>query len=289
MRIIHTPVLLEETIALLAPSGGACLIADATQGEGGHSEAFLSRFPDLSLIGIDADALIQARAKARLERFGERARFYAGWAQDFFTETSERFDRILIDLGVSLFHYAESGRGFSFAKDEPLDMRIDPSRARSAAQIIADSSETELADMLFLNAEERYSRRIARRIVEERGRAPLVSAKQLADIVASAVPARRGAIHPATKTFQALRIEANGELEKLPALLELAVSRLKQNGRLGVISFHSIEDRMVKRFFKTLLQNGSGSLITKKAVSASFDEVKKNPPSRSARLRVVMC
>jgi 16S rRNA (cytosine1402-N4)-methyltransferase len=300
MDYIHTPVLLEETLSLLAPRSDGDVMCDATLGEAGHAEAFLERFPGLQIIGIDADESIQERAKKRLERFGARARFYHGRSQDFFTQTAraraarerfgiEKFDTVFIDLGVSLYHYVQSGRGFSFAKDEPLDMRINPSEGETAADIIARLPEKELADLLYNNAEERYSRRIARAIVEERARSPITRSKRLADIVAHSAPPqyRYGAAHPATKTFQALRIEVNGELSGLRPLLESAWDALRSPGRLGVVSFHSLESRVVKGCFRELAKNGSGRLVTKKAVAPRMEEIRVNAPSRSALLRVI--
>ncbi|MDR2793879.1 MAG: 16S rRNA (cytosine(1402)-N(4))-methyltransferase RsmH [Treponema sp.] len=295
MDIIHTPVLLEETLSLLAPRSGGEVMCDATLGEAGHTEAFLERFPDLQVIGIDADMSIQDIAKRRLERFGARARFYHGRSQDFFARHEhaafgvELFDTVLIDLGVSLFHYERSGRGFSFAKDEPLDMRIDPSEGETAADIIARLPEKELADLLYHNAAERHSRRIAHSIVEERSRSPITTSKRLADIAARSVPARYryGAIHPATKTFMAIRIAVNGELSGLRPLLESAWKALRSKGRLGVISFHSLESKGVKDYFRELAKSGLGRLATRKAVGPGAEETKVNAPSRSALLRVI--
>jgi 16S rRNA (cytosine1402-N4)-methyltransferase len=288
-KIIHTPVLVEEVVSFLMPRGAGETMSDATIGEGGHTEAFLTRFPDLHIIGIDADKSILERAKKRLEGFGGRITFYSGWSHDFFASCKERFDTILIDLGISMYHYAVSGRGFSFVKDEPLDMRLDASTGESAADIVASLSEEELADLLYNNADERYSRRIAHGIVEARSRGAPTSSRALADIVLHAYPrqGRHGSIHPATKTFQALRIAVNNEISRLPGLLEAAVHCLKDRGRLGVISFHAGETRIVRRYFQELHRGGSAVLLTKKAVSPSFDEVKCNPSSRSAVLRVI--
>jgi 16S rRNA (cytosine1402-N4)-methyltransferase len=304
--VAHTPVLVEETVLHLAPRGPGELLVDATLGEGGHSCAFLSRFGDLRVLGIDADGGALQKARERLAEFGDRVRFFNGWSQDYFGSLpvdGERPDTILIDLGISMYHYEESGRGFSFRKDEALDMRIDSAGGETAADLIARLSERDLADMLYQNAEERYSRRIARAIVENRSRGAITRTAALADIVSRAVPAeyRRGRAHPATKTFQALRVRVNRELERLPGLLESALSVLKAGGRMGVISFHSLEDRGVKDFFReknkvcvcppeTPIGKDEGRLVTmvtRKAVKPGPEEVRDNPPSRSARLRVV--
>ena len=299
-------MLLEQVLHYLAPRSGNELLIDATVGEGGHSYAFLTRFPGLSVVGVDADPEIQAVARERLAEFGERARFYTGWSQDFFADYPadlERPDTALIDLGISSYHYEKSGRGFSFSGAEKLDMRLDASQGFSAAEILAQRPEKEIADILYKNAEERYSRRIARAIAQERQKGAIFTAAALSELVQRAVPAayRRGLIHPATRTFMALRVVVNGELERLPGLLEGALKVLKPGGRLGVISFHSLEDRVVKNFFRTknkscvcppeqAVCNCSGlrsvNILTPKGVTADEDEIKRNPPSRSARLRV---
>jgi 16S rRNA (cytosine1402-N4)-methyltransferase len=306
MKVIHTPVLLEEAISYLAPRGEGELMVDATLGEGGHSYAFLSRFPALSVIGIDADPVIQEKARRHLAVFGSRMRYYSGWSADFFDSYpagEKRPDTVLFDLGISMFHYEQSGRGFSFMKDEYLDMRIDTGRGKTAAQLIDGLSERELAGLLWNNAGERYSRSIARAVTAVKKQGGVTTTGQLAELVKAAVPAkyRRGPPHPATRTFQALRIAVNGELEKLPALLEKALAVLEQGGRMGVISFHSLEDRTVKVFFRENSRdctcppsapvcNCGGKrvkVLTRKAVSAGEEEIRRNPPSRSAKLRVV--
>jgi 16S rRNA (cytosine1402-N4)-methyltransferase len=304
---VHTPVLLEETLKFLAPKEKETLMIDATLGEGSHSLAFLTRFPWIKIVGIDADAGIMAVAKERLSPFTGRVHYYSGWSQDFFAEYPaelKRPDIILIDLGVSLYHYLSSGRGFSFAKDEFLDMRLDTSGGVTAADILARLPEHELADLLYANAEERFSRRIASLIVQERQKAGLTSTSALAVLAERAVPdsCRHGPIHPATKTFQALRIAVNGELSRLPALLEGALRILEPGGRLGIISFHSLEDRIVKNFFRNMNKDctcpphapicvcegrRSVNILTKKGVKPEKTEIERNPPSRSARLRVV--
>lgn len=316
----HKPVLPAETLEFLggglsllgSESGAGELMVDGTLGEGGHSELFLRHYPALRLIGVDADRAIMEAARRRLAEFCDcgRVLFHEGWADDFFrfyplqNAAYPRPGIILLDLGVSLFHYEKGGRGFSFNSDEFLDMRIDAGRGESAAALLECLKENELAAMLYQNAEERYSRRIARAIVKARQKSPVRSASCLAGIVRSAVPppARFGRIHPATKTFAALRIAVNGELERLPALLQSAFTVLKTGGRMGVISFHSLEDRIVKNFFKELAKDcvcppsapkcvcrghRLARVITPKGIAASKEEAKTNPPSRSARLRVI--
>jgi len=300
-------VLLEQVLHFLAPRGGNELLIDATVGEGGHSFAFLSRFPDLSVVGIDADPAIQAVARERLAEFGERMRFYSGWSQDFFADYPvdlKRPDMVLIDLGVSLFHYEKSGRGFSFSGNEKLDMRIDVSKGFSAAELLAQRPEKEIADIIYNNAGERYSRRIAKAIVQGRQKGAISTAADLSELIKRAVPAsyrHQGSIHPATRTFMALRVAVNGELERLPELLEGAFKVLKPGGVMGVISFQSLEDRVVKNFFRMKNRScicppeqavckcaglRSVNILTPKGITADADEIKRNPPSRSARLRV---
>ncbi|MDR1839383.1 MAG: 16S rRNA (cytosine(1402)-N(4))-methyltransferase RsmH [Treponema sp.] len=306
-NFVHTPVLLDESIELLGPREKDELMIDANTGEGGHSLKFLSMFPDLKMVCIDVDGDIIAVAKERLRQFSDRVHFYHGWSYNFFAgypSELKRPDTILFDLGVSLYHYKESGRGFSFEKDEYLDMRLDTSGGLTAADLLARLPEKELADLLYNNAEERYSRRIASSIVNERKNGTITTTSALAGLVEKAVPAsyRHGPVHPATRTFQALRIAVNGELSQLPALLEAALNVLEPGGRLGVISFHSLEDRIIKNFFRSMNKNctcpaqapicncegrRSVNILTKKGIAAGKEETGRNPPSRSARLRVV--
>jgi 16S rRNA (cytosine1402-N4)-methyltransferase len=304
MDAVHTPVLQEELFEYLGPRKEGELMIDATQGEGGHSFAFLSCFPDLRIIGIDADPEIQKIARERLKGFGDRVEFVSGWSQDFFSEyvSEEMPDTILIDLGISLFHYERSGRGFSFRRDEKLDMRIHPGTVESAADLIARLPEKDLADLLYVNAEERYSRRIAREIVRIREHGAITSSKMLAEIVERVLPPAYRRLHGATKTFLALRIAVNGELSRLPELLKAALKTLKNGGRMGVISFHSLEDRIVKNFFRGMNRDcvcppeapicrceGKRivNFLVKKGISPGEEEIRINPPSRSARLRIV--
>ena len=309
IEYIHTPVLLEETLEFLAPRGKDELMIDANIAEGGHSYAFLSKYQEtgLRILGIDADSDILAIARERLKPFADHVHFYCGWSNDFFAEYPselKRPDTIFFDLEVSSYHYKKSGRGFTFEKDEYLDMRIDTSGGITAADLLNRLPERELADLIFNNSGERYSRRIASLIVNERQNGKITTTSALAALIERAVPAsyRHGPIHPATRTFQSLRIAVNRELSKLPALLEGALRVLEPGGRLGVISFHSLEDRIVKNLFRTMNKNctcpaqapicrcegrRSVNVLTKKGIIPGKDEIERNPPSRSARLRVV--
>ena len=311
MEIIHTPVLLNECLAQLSPVGepfeNDALMIDSTLGEGGHSEAFLRKFSNLRIIGLDADSSIQARAKERLSPFGERMNFYSGWFNDYYANypaDQRKPDIILFDLGISVFHYERSGRGFSFRKDEPLDMRLNPMAGESAAVLVNTLSAQKLADLIYLYVEERYSRRIAAAIVDARKNSKIESAADLADIVYRAVPSayRHGAIHPATRTFQALRIAVNKELNRLPEVLPEAFKVLACGGKLGVITFHSLEDRIVKNYFRNLGKScicpveqpicvcggkPCAELLTRKPLGPTEAEVAENSPSRSAKLRVI--
>jgi len=311
VEVVHTPVLLQECLRFLSPVGEPfeqhALMVDSTLGEGGHSNAFLSQFPQLRVIGLDADRTIQARARERLSVFGERMQFWNGWFNDFyhdFPAESERPNLILFDLGISVYHYEKSGRGFSFRYDEPLDMRLNAEGGESAADIVNSVREEELANMIYLYSDEKYSRRIARAIVEARKGGTISSSKALADIVWNAVPGnyRHGAIHPATRTFQALRIAVNSELKRLPLAIHDAFNVLQVGGKMGVITFHSLEDRIVKNYFRNLGRQcvcppeqaicacggtPCAEVLTRKPVEPTEAEVKVNSPSRSAKLRVV--
>ena len=311
MEIVHTPVLLNECLELLSPVGEPfeknSLMVDSTLGEGGHTYNFLKNYPSLSVIGLDADAVIQARAKERLSEFGERVHFYNGWFNDFYKNYPDEYERpniILFDLGISVFHYEKSERGFSFRHDEKLDMRLNANSDVSAADLVNDLEEEKLANLIYLYGEEKLSRRIARAIVEARAGGRIESSKALAEIIWNNVPAnyRYGNIHPATRTFQALRIAVNSELKRLPHALQDAFRDLKVGGKMGVITFHSLEDRIVKNYFRNLGKQcvcppevavcrcggqKCAELITRKPIAPSAEEIKVNSPSRSAKLRVI--
>ncbi len=307
MDIAHYSVLKEEVYSYLEPDEEDRLLIDCTQGEGGHSELFLSRCPWINVAGLDADKNIMSVAKKRLEPYGGRVRFFNQWFNLFFDRYplgDERPGLILFDLGISIFHYEKSGRGFSFLKDEPLDMRLSAELEISAADIVNEYPENKLADLIFQFGEERLSRRFAKAIVLHRKSEKIETTGQLAEIIFQASPGdyRHGRIHPATRSFQALRIAVNGELARLDSVLGKALKILRPGGRLGVITFHSLEDRRVKHFFRDMnktcicppeqpICNCEGrkvvDIITKKPVVASESELEINPPSRSAKLRVV--
>ena len=311
MEIVHTPVLLNECLDYLSPIGESfeknALMIDSTLGEGGHSFNFLSKFENLKIVGLDADKVIQAKAKERLSCFGQRMNFFNGWFNDFYANYPSEYEKpdlILFDLGISVFHYEKSDRGFSFRYDEKLDMRLNAESEKSAADLVNELSETELADMIYLYGEEKLSRRIAKAIVDARSGGKIESSKALAEIIWNCVPAnyRYGQIHPATRTFQALRIAVNGELKRLPKALSDAFACLKPGGKMGVITFHSLEDRIVKNYFRNLGKQcvcppevavcrcgGSecAEILTRKPICPTEEEIKANSPSRSAKLRVI--
>lgn len=296
MEPIHQSVLTREVLELLAPKDADGLLVDATVGEGGHSASFLQRFPGIRVIGVDADSAMLARARERLAEFAPRVELVHAWFDTFLSDrdVTVRPHRILMDLGISMYHLVTARRGFSFREAEPLDMRLDAgspleSRSRSAAELVNTLDESALADLIFMYGEERLSRRIAAAICRERSQAPIVTAAQLADIIRGSVPPsyRHGRIHPATRTFQALRIAVNAELDRLQAAVPAALSALAPGGRLGIIAFHSLEDRIVKHGFRAAANDGPFRIVTKKPVIAADEERSRNAASRSAKLRVI--
>lgn len=290
----HDPVLLRETLDALNLSPGKTII-DCTLGRAGHASAIAERLgPDGLLIGLDVDPRNLEFAQARLKEAPCRVRlFHANFAElNDVLESAElqAVDGILADLGISTNQLFESEYGLSFAQPMPLDMRVDPRIRRSAADLVQQMPEKDLADLLFQLADERFSRRIARKIVEARRVSPIQTTDRLADVVRSAVPSFRGGapqkIDPATRTFLALRMAVNRELENLEALLRDAPRALATGGRFAVISFHSTEDRLVKQAFRSMDEAGLITLITPKPLSPTDEEVAANPRSRSAKLRV---
>jgi 16S rRNA (cytosine1402-N4)-methyltransferase len=286
----HVPVLLEVTMDFLCirPDG---TYADCTLGMGGHAEGILRRLgPEGKLIGFDRDPEALELATARLERVREELGTEAAEVRligEAFSTIARHvgpgeLDGLLADFGASSLHFDEARRGFSFQADGPLDMRMDTRTGPTAEQVVNEMDERELANLIYEYGEERRSRTVARAIV--RGR-PITTTMQLARVVASAVPPMKY-IHPATRTFQALRIYVNRELEEIKELLEAAPKLLKPSARLAVISFHSLEDRIAKDSLRDGARNGIWNIVTKKPVTADEDEIRSNPRSRSAKLRV---
>lgn len=276
----HISVLPQEVLAgLNLVAGGHYL--DATVGGGGHSLRILQSAENIMLTAIDQDEWAIAAARERLKAFNDRVTFWHDNFADFDPGTAQ-FDGILADLGVSSTQLDQAERGFSFRQAAPLDMRMNQQQELSAADIINTWDEVQLADIFYHYGEERLSRRIARRIVEQR---PFYSTTDLAEAIASTVPKkyRYGRIHPATRSFQGLRIAVNRELETLETLLKKAPQWLKPQGRLAIISFHSLEDRRVKHAFK---DSPWLKPITKKPLVATEQEIEANPRARSAKLRI---
>ena len=290
MEYVHYSVMPNEVLAsLIPPQEGAATMVDCTCGEGGHTHRFLAAYPNLRVIALDRDPGILEKAKVRMEEYASRfTPLNIAFDEFFKTAEEEQYDLILFDLGISSYHYEESGRGFSFRKGETLDMRLDPTDPISAMDVVNGYAEERLADVIYRYGEERYSRRIARAIVTERRLSKINDTERLAQIIYKAVPPayRYGYLHPATRTFQAIRIEVNGELDRIEVALAGAVRSLKKGGRIAVISFHSLEDRIVKWFFKGL-EGDQVNILTKKPLVPSEEERNENPPSRSAKLRVI--
>jgi len=283
----HLPVLLESVITSLQAAQGG-LFVDATAGGAGHSRGILAASPSVRLIATDRDLTAVDTARERLSEFGERAHV----AHARFSEIAsvldeagiEQVDGMLADLGVSSFQIDTAERGMSFRHQGPLDMRMDTSRGETALQLIERLDQDELADVIYELGEERSSRRIARCIKQALSEGMLNDTIELRRAIVRAVgPRRVGGIDPATRTFQALRIAVNGELKEVSALLELARNRIKPGGLLAVISFHSLEDRLVKREFQN---RAAWAPISKKPIVATEEEQAQNPRSRSAKLRV---
>ncbi len=299
----HIPVMAIETIKYLAPSQNKPhkKYIDATLGEGGHAKNILeAASPTGQLLGIEWDPQIVQIASKNLKNFDQRVKIvisnYTKLDKVAKDNDFGKVDGILLDLGMSSWQLLQGGRGFSFQKDEPLDMRYNPGSPKDAQYIINRYPENQLADIFWRLADERYSRRIAKAIVEARQKEKITRSAQLADLVATVVSRRgkmfgfakdfsrrMGQIHPATRVFQALRIEVNQELENLQKVLPQAVDILNRGGRLVVISFHSNEDRIVKNFFKGEKRL---KILTKKPLRPSWQEIKENPASRSAKMRV---
>lgn len=306
---LHKPVLLAEILALLEPQAGETFV-DATLGLGGHAEAILAVSEKIAVIGIDQDAEAIGLATERLKKFGGRVKIFhhnfSAVKQVLSEAGIEKADGILADLGVSSLQFDSAGRGFSFRFDAPLDMRMDAGSDReTAAELLERLSEFEIARIIYEYGEEKMSRRIARRIVWKRELGEAVkTTRELADTIEKAVGRdKKDKIHPATRTFQALRIAVNGELEILERFIEDAVDVLKTGGRLAVITFHSLEDRIVKQTLQKLAgrcfcpprmpQCVCGAIrqveiLTRKPIISGEAETAENPRARSAKLRACL-
>jgi len=297
--VAHRPVMVTEVLDYLRPRPDGCYL-DATVGEGGHAEAILeASAPTGRVIGFDRDPNVLAIARERLAGYGPRCRLLHGDYREIEGRLPslgvEALDGILLDLGISSYQLDQPERGFSFRAEGPLDMRFDPSGGATAADLVARCSEEELCRWLHEYGEERWARRIARAIVRRREQEPLLTTTQLASVIERAVPpaARYGRIHPATRTFQALRIAVNRELDGLGEALERLAARLAPEGRLCVLTYHSLEDRIVKHRFRALApasQNGEGGLLTvltRRPLRPKPQEIEANPKSRSAKFRAI--
>ncbi len=291
----HEPVLLNEVLECFDPKPGGKFI-DATINGGGHALAIVERIkPDGVLMGFEWDPIIIQNLKIKIQNLGFLNNLilinesYTKLAQESERHNFNNIDGILFDLGMSSWHIEESGRGFSFMRDEPLDMRYDPvTNQLTAVEIINKYPPQELERILKDYGEERFNKSIVKKIVEARKQRPIISTFQLIEAMKDGVPFwyRRSRIHYATRTFQALRIAVNHELENIEIGLTQATDIMKTRGRLAVITFHSLEDRIVKNFFKNRAQENKLNIITKKPIRASLEEITRNPRARSAKLRV---
>jgi 16S rRNA (cytosine1402-N4)-methyltransferase len=289
----HRPVLSEAVTRWLTPVPPGGWIVDGTVGLAGHAVALLTEGAEARLLGLDRDATTLELAARRLAPFGSRVVLRQADFRELAREAAacgvEAAHAILFDLGLSSYQLQASGRGFSFQVDERLDMRFDTRQPLTAADVLRATPEPELAELLAAYGEEPAARRIARRLVAARARAPITSTRVLAELVTAAIPPHRRPrrIHPATRTFQALRIAVNDELGSLEAALPQAAHLLAPRGRFGVIAFHSLEDRLVKRAFRRFAAEPGFRLATPKPIRPSDDEARDNPRARSARFRVL--
>ncbi len=282
----HRPVLFDEVMAALDVKSNGQYI-DATLGGGGHAEGILERSrPSGQVLGLDRDPQAITFARQHLQKFSERLiavnSTFANVGEVARANGFTEVEGILLDLGLSSLQLANAERGFSFLSEGPLDMRFDPAHELTAGEIVNHGAERDIADVIYRYSEEPRSRQIARAIVHQR---PLRTTKQLADVIARTTRGR-GRIHPATRTFQALRIAVNDEFAEIERALPQTIELLKPGGRLAIISFHSLEDRIIKNFMRAQQQAGAVSLVNKKPITASDEELIANPRSRSAKLRV---
>ena len=290
----HQPVMAQECLSWLAAPDSGGLMIDGTVGDGGHAQRFLDRYPSLALLAVDVDAHMLARARRTLGRFGSRVEFERGWFADVLARRHGTAHLVLLDLGLASYHFDCSDRGFSFRRSEPLDMRLDDRLPRTAADILNEEPEAALADLFYQYGEERHARRIAHAVARRRAVSRLRTTGELEGLVWRAYPPprrRRGGIHPATRSFQALRIAVNDELQRLETGLAAALRCVIAGGSIGVIAFHSLEDRIVKHHLRRAAEpssdaNATWELLTRRPLRPTPAEVQANPRARSARLRV---
>lgn len=287
--VLHVPVLRGRVIELLAPKPGST-IADCTIGEGGHAEAILEKIiPGGRLIGVDKDQEALDAAAERLKKYGNLVSLikedYKNLDKVLSKLGVDRLDGIIFDLGLSSLQLGGPHRGFSFKVDAPLDMRMDTSGERSARDLVNKLAVDELDRIIEEYGEERFHRRIAKAIAQARKIKPIDTTRQLSEIILKALPYRGARIHPATRTFQALRIAVNDELASLEEILRKLPDILEKGGRACIISYHSLEDRRVKNCFRDYAKSGLMKVITKKPITPDIEEVRSNPRSRSAKLR----
>ncbi len=308
MKITHIPVLLAETVGYLNCQAGGIYL-DATLGSGGHALKILKDNPEIkALIAIDWDEVAITSTRKKLQSFSQKTFIFQ---ENFINIPAvlqklkiKEVNGILLDLGVSSQHLDDQDRGFSFRLEGPLDMRMDRNLSTTAFDLVNTSSSSQLKQIFFNYGEERFAPRIARAIINERQKEPIADTLKLSELVTSAIPPkyRPRKIHPATKTFQALRIAVNNELDNLREVIDASIDLLAQGGRLCIITFHSLEDRIVKHQFRTLsmgysnaerflpqkeVTSGKIKLITKKPVTPQPEEIRNNPRARSAKLRVI--
>lgn len=290
---IHVPVLLGEVLEGLKRERGLepeGWVVDGTVGAGGHARAILERYPRVSLFGVDQDPEVLEHARRELADFGPRVRLCQTRHSHLHARLAESgigpVVGFLLDLGANSLHFDRPERGFSLQVDGPLDMRMDPTRARTAAEIINRWDEEDLADLFYYEGDERHSRAVARAVVAARERVAFTRTLPLADVIAQALGGPRGRIHPATRAFQALRRAVNEEGEELRAGLRIAERWLADGGKLAVITFHSLEDGFVRRVLQERARGGFWRLVTKKPLGPGAAERRTNPRARSALLRV---
>ena len=284
---MHYSVMPGEVIEYLCVRPEGCYL-DVTAGLGGHTEAIARALTTGRVIASDRDGESLEQARRRLEPWWERVIFQQSWFSELETNLADsgtgKVDGLLADLGASYYQLTEAERGFSFMADGPLDMRMDRSQGITAAELVNHTAEKQLADLIYESGGERRARKLARAIVRAR---PIRSTRQLAQLIESVTPRSNLRLHPATRTFMALRMEVNQELEELEALLEALPRMVTSGGRVVFITFHSTEDRKVKHGFQALAREGLARILTKHVLRPAREEIRENPPSRSAKLRAV--